>query len=73
MIFSPWRMKIEVLVSCAMQFNVPSPKTYTCNLEGLILTTYWICFCDFNPVLRASIVINKHNGQYQGNLPSSEP
>ena len=27
MTFSTWRMKIEVLVSCAMQLNTPSPKT----------------------------------------------
>ena len=41
------------------------------NWEGLILTLYWIRFCDFNFYFAAFVIMGIHNGLLQGDLPAS--
>ena len=41
------------------------------NWEGLILTSYWIRFCDFNFYFAAFVIMGIHNGLLQGHLPAS--
>ena len=50
-------------------------KPHSCNQEGLILSSFWICLCDFNPYLAAFVIVEVSNGLPQGaslTLPACE-
>ena len=57
---SPSKRKIKLILF----------SKWMCNWEGLILNPYWLCFCDFNSVFAAFVIIGMLNDLPQGALPA---